>query len=56
MPAPRWPDGPDITARLTAILDGVRRLRRSLYPAGWTADPLYRIEKDIASLLQDLTD
>jgi hypothetical protein len=45
---------PDVTARLTAILDGVRRLRRSLYPADWTADPLYRIEQELVSLLNDL--
>lgn len=49
-------DPPDITARLTAILDRIRRLRRSHYPADWTADPWYLLEQDIASLLQDLTD
>lgn len=47
---------PDVTARLTAILDRIRRLRASLYPPDWTADPWYLIEQDIASLLTDLTD
>lgn len=47
---------PDVTARLTAILDRIRRLRASLYPPDWTADPWYLIEQDITSLLADLTD
>jgi len=41
-------------ARLGAILSGIRRLRASLYPADWTADPLYRIEQELASLLDDM--
>lgn len=49
-------DRPDVTARLTAILDRIRRLRASLYPADYDLDPLYRLEQDIASLLTDLTD
>ena len=48
------PDGSDVKARLIAILDRIRRLRRSHYPADWTADPLYRLEQDIASLLSDM--
>lgn len=46
--------GPDVKARLEALLARVRRIRESCYPAGWTADPLYRIEQDLASLLIDL--
>ena len=45
---------PDITARLEAILANVQRLRSSLYPAGWTADPWYLVEQDLASLLNDV--
>ena len=56
MPAPRCLDRPDITARLTALLARVRRVRKSLYPADWTADPLYYVEQELVSLLQDLTD
>lgn len=47
---------PDVTARLTAILDRIRRLRASLYPPDYDMDPLYRLEQDIASLLADITD
>lgn len=54
MPAPRCPDGPDITARLTALLARVRQVRRSLYPADWTADPLYYVEQELVSLLSDM--
>jgi hypothetical protein len=45
---------PDISARLTDLLSRVRRVRRSLYPAGWTADPLYYVEQELESLLNDL--
>jgi hypothetical protein len=45
---------PDITARLEELLARVRRVRRSLYPAGWTADPLYYVEQELESLLNDL--
>jgi nucleoside 2-deoxyribosyltransferase len=47
-------EGCEAPLRLNAILGNVRRLRASLYPAGWTADPLYRIEQDLASLLDDV--
>ncbi len=47
---------PDVIARLTAILDRIRRLRASLYPPDYDADPLYRLEQELASLLQDLAD
>ena len=56
MPGPRCPDGPDVRTRLTALLARVRQVRRSLYPANWTADPLYYVEQELVSLLQDLTD
>ena len=46
--------GPDVRARLEAILAYVQRLRASIYPADWTADPLYRIEQELASLLNDV--
>jgi hypothetical protein len=45
---------PDVKARLEAILANVRRLRSNIYPSGWTADPLYKIEQDLQSLLIDL--
>ena len=45
---------PDVKARLEAILADVRRLRANLYPADWTADPWWKIEQDLASLLNDL--
>ena len=43
-----------IEARLSAILAHIQRLRASIYPADWTADPLYRIEQELASLLDDI--
>jgi hypothetical protein len=46
--------GPDVRARLSAILAYIQRLRANLYPADWTADPLYRIEQEIANLLDDV--
>jgi len=46
--------GPDVKARLEALLARVRRIRESCYPADWTADPLYRIEQELASLLDDM--
>ena len=45
---------PDVKARLEAILADVRRLRANLYPADWTADPWWKIEQDLQSLLNDL--
>ena len=43
-----------IEVRLSAILAYIQRLRANLYPADWTADPLYRIEQELASLLDDV--
>ena len=43
--------GPDVKARLEALLARVRRIRESCYPAGWTADPLYLIEKDLLKIV-----
>jgi hypothetical protein len=43
-----------IETRLSAILAYIQRLRANLYPADWTADPLYRIEQEIVNLLNDL--
>lgn len=45
---------PDTKARLETLLARVRRVRKSLYPAGWTADPLYYVEQELTSLLSDL--
>jgi len=45
---------PDVQLRLEAILAHIQRLRANLYPADWTADPLYRIEQELASLLDDM--
>ena len=45
---------PDVRLRLEAILANVKKYRSSLYPADWDADPLYRIEQDLQSLLIDL--
>jgi hypothetical protein len=45
---------PDVQLRLEAILAYIQRLRANLYPADWTADPLYRIEQELASLLDDM--
>lgn len=46
--------GPDVKARLEALLARVRRIRESCYPAGWTADPLWRVEQELRGLLQDM--
>ena len=56
MPKKRWLEqpGPDIPARLETLLARVRRVRKSLYPASWTADPLYYVEQELESLLQDM--
>ena len=43
-----------IEARLEAILAYIQRLRANLYPADWTADPLYRIEQELVGLLDDV--
>ena len=48
--------GPDVRVRLEALLAHVQRIRKNLYPAGWDADPLYGVEQELVSLLQDLTD
>ena len=50
------PPSVDIVARLGAILSGIRRLRASLYPEGWDADPLLQVERDLAALLKDIQD
>jgi len=46
--------GPDVRARLEALLANVKKYRANLYPADWTADPLYRIEQEIVNLLDDV--
>ncbi len=43
----------DVPARLEALLARVRRVRKNLYPEGWTYDPLYRIQCDLEQLLED---
>ena len=45
---------PDTKARLEAILAHIQRLRSSIYPPGWDADPLYRVEQELVSLLNDI--
>ena len=45
---------PDVKARIEAILARVREIRANLYPADWDADPLYKIEQELASLLDDV--
>ena len=45
---------PDVQLRIEAILANVKKYRANLYPADWTADPLYRIEQELASLLGDI--
>lgn len=46
----RWIDVP---ARLETILANLRRYRASLYPEGWTYDPLYRIEQELDKLIKE---
>ena len=46
----RWIDVP---ARLEALLARVRRVRKNLYPEGWTYDPLYRIERELDKLITE---
>ncbi|MFY9393231.1 MAG: hypothetical protein WAP36_00865 [Halanaerobiales bacterium] len=45
---------PEAKARLEAILARIREIRANLYPADWTADPLYHIEQELESLLSDV--
>ena len=43
-----------IAARIQEIIIRIRRARSSLYPKGWTFDPLFRIEQELEGLLEDL--
>jgi len=45
--------GPDVRARLEALLARVRQLRKNLYPEGWTYDPLYLIERELDKLIKE---
>lgn len=45
---------PDIVTRLETILANVQRLRSSIYPPGYDADPWHLVEKDIERLLNDV--
>lgn len=46
--------GPDVRVRLEALLARVQRIRKNCYPEGWDADPLWRVEQEIAGLLNDM--
>jgi len=54
MPWRRCPDRSDVKARLEALLARVQRIREGCYPADWDADPLYEVEQEVVSLLQDM--
>jgi len=43
-----------IKERLKKLLAWVRRVRKNLYPEGWEYDPLYRVEKELELLLQEM--
>lgn len=49
-----WQARPPIIPRLESLLSRIQRIRANLYPAGWTADPLYQIEQEIKALLQNI--
>jgi len=51
---PRPAPTPDIIPRLETLLARVRRIRANLYPADWTADPLYMVERELEDLLEEL--
>ena len=51
MPNEHWVDVP---ARLEALLARVRRVRKNLYPEGWTYDPLYYVERELTAILQEI--
>lgn len=42
-----------IVAELSALLEEVRALRR-MYPPGWDYDPLFRVEKRLERLLDEI--
>ena len=44
----------DMITRLEKLLARVREIRANLYPPGWTADPLYHVERELAALLDEL--
>ena len=44
---------PEAKARLEGLLARVRRVRKNLYPEGWTYDPLYRIERELDKLIKE---
>ena len=46
--------GPDVRARLEALLARVRQLRKNLYPEGWEYDPLYYVERELTAILQEI--
>ncbi len=48
------PARPDTTRRLEELLAWVRQRRASFYPADWTADPLYMVERELEDLLEEL--
>ncbi len=38
--------------RLEKLLARVREIRANLYPPGWTADPLYHVERELEEVLE----
>lgn len=43
-----------VTARIQEIIAGIRRLRASLYPPGWAADPWLLVQGELEALLEDM--
>ncbi len=44
----------EVAARLAVITARIRRLRASIYPSDWTADPWYLVQKELQALLEEM--
>lgn len=43
-----------IIAELSKLLDEIKATREKMYPPDWDYDPLFRVEKELELLLQEM--
>ncbi len=43
-----------IIAELSKLLDEIKATREKMYPPGWDYDPLFRVEKRLEKLLDEI--
>lgn len=53
-PPARFKSRLKVIARIEALLSNIRQMRASFYPSDWTYDPLYRVEQELAEILEDM--